>query len=351
MKGVVFTGNREVELQEFPDPTPEVGEVVLEIKASGMCGSDLHVYRSEGGGPAMAAALGLGGEGVAVIGGHEPCGVVVARAPDVPEKLAPMDARVMVHHYHGCGVCPSCRQGWTQLCPDGTTVYGITGHGAHAPYMKVPADTLIPLPEPLSFEEGAAISCGTGTAFGALRRMQMPGGSTLAVFGQGPVGLSATMLAKAMGARVIAIDIAPERLALGQEFGADTVISAQDGSPEQAILELTQGAGVDFAVECSGNPEARVAAVRSTRTWGTVCYVGEGQTVTLDVSPDMLRRQLTLIGSWTFNTIGQHDCAKFIADREVPLSRLITDHFKLEQASEAYRQFDTQTTGKGMFNP
>ena len=110
MKGVVFTGNREVELQAFPDPTPESGEVVIQIKASGMCGSDLHVYRSEGGGPAMAAALGLGGEGVAVIGGHEPCGVVVARSPDVPERMAPMDARVMVHHYHGCGHCEQCRE-------------------------------------------------------------------------------------------------------------------------------------------------------------------------------------------------------------------------------------------------
>ena len=303
MKGVVFTGNREVELRDFPDPTPDAGEVVLEIKASGMCGSDLHVYRSEGGGPAMAAALGLGGEGTAVIAGHEPCGIVAARAPDVPEKLAPIGASVMVHHYAGCGVCLSCRQGWSQLCGEGIVVYGITGDGAHAPYMKVPASTLVALPETLSFEEGAAISCGTGTAYGALRRMEMPGGATLAVFGQGPVGLSATLLAKAMGARVIAVDISPERLALAEAFGADTTVDAGDGSPEAAIKELTGGAGVEFALECSGVLDARLAAVRATRTWGTACFVGEGQTVTLDVSQDMLRKQLTLLGSWTFNTI------------------------------------------------
>src|SRR5262250_2787531 len=86
MKGIVFAGNRKVELRDFPDPEPGDDDVVLEIKASGMCGSDLHVYRSPGGGPAMAAALGLGGEGVAVIAGHEPCGVVVARGRNVAEK-------------------------------------------------------------------------------------------------------------------------------------------------------------------------------------------------------------------------------------------------------------------------
>ena len=79
MKGLVFTGNRELELQDFDDPTPGPGEVVIEIKASGMCGSDLHIYRSPGGGPGVAAALGLGGDGKPKIGGHEPCGVVMAR--------------------------------------------------------------------------------------------------------------------------------------------------------------------------------------------------------------------------------------------------------------------------------
>ena len=111
MKGIVFTGNRNVELRDFPDPTPGPGEVVLEIKASDMCGSDLHYYRSEGGAAAMAAALGVGGDGKDVIAGHEPCGVVVARGPDVQERFAPIGARVMVHHYDGCGICPSCRQG------------------------------------------------------------------------------------------------------------------------------------------------------------------------------------------------------------------------------------------------
>lgn len=345
MRGVVFLGNRRLELREFPDPTPGPGEVVLAIKASGMCGSDLHTYRAQGG----RAAIGLRGGGEPVIAGHEPCGVVAAVGPDVREEQARVGQRVMNHHYKGCGSCKHCRTGWSQLCLEGCIVYGATGHGAHAPYMKVPASTLVPLPDELSFETGAAISCGTGTAFGALRRLNLSGRDTIAIFGQGPVGLSATLLAKAMGARVLALDVSAERLGLSQAFGADVTIDPKANDPIAAIKDLTHGEGTDLALDCSAAPEARVAAVRSTRTWGTVCFVGEGNTVTLDVSPDMIRKQLTILASWTFSAVGQADCARFIADRKLPVERLFTHHFTLEQAEEAYRLFDTQTTGKGVF--
>ena len=89
--------------------------------------------------------------------------------------------------------------------------------------------------------------------------------------------------------------------------------------------------------------------MRATRSWGTACYVGEGGQVTLDVSPDLLRRQITLIGSWTFSNVGQAECARFVADRRIPVEKLFTDRWKLDQADEAYRRFDTQTTGKGVF--
>src|SRR6266852_7002785 len=259
MRGVVFLGERKLELQEFPDPVPGPGEVVLAIKASGMCGSDLHPYRAVGN---AAAALGLGSGGP-VIGGHEPCGVVAALGPGVAADFAPVGTRVMNHHYKGCGRCKHCRVGWSQLCRAGITVYGMTGHGGHAPFMKVPAFTLVPLDDALSFEEGAAISCGTGTAYGALKRIDVSGRDTLAVFGQGPVGLSATQLGTAMGARVIALDIAAERRQLAKEFGAETVIDPREVDPVTALRELTRGEGVEAALDCTGNPEARVAAVRS----------------------------------------------------------------------------------------
>ncbi len=348
MKGVVFLGNRKLELRDFPDPSPGPGEVVLMIKASGMCGSDLHPYRAAGN---AAAALGLGGSGEPVIAGHEPCGVVAERGPGVSAEEAPTGQRVMNHHYKGCGLCKHCRVGWSQLCRSGIVVYGMTGHGAHAPYMKVPARTLVLLPDALSFEEGAAISCGTGTAYGALKRLDVSGRDTLAVFGQGPVGLSATLLGTAMGARVIAVDINPERLELARQFGADAVVNSKATDPLAALRELTRGEGVEAAMDCTGNPDARVAAVRSAATWGRVCFVGEGNTTTFDISRDMIRKQLTIHASWTFSTVGQEECARFIADRKIPLGKLITHRFRLEQVDEAYRLFDTQTTGKGVFLP
>ena len=348
MRGVVFLGERELEVREFADPTPGEGEVVLAMKASGMCGSDLHAYRAsrQGG---MAAALGLGGKGGPVIAGHEPCGEVVARGPGVPEAAAPIGQRVMQHHYKGCGLCAHCRTGWSQLCRAGIVVYGITGHGGHAQFMVCPASTLVPLPEPLSYEEGASISCGTGTAYQALKRLDVSGRDTVAVFGQGPVGLSATMLGRAMGARVIAVDLGPERRTLATELGADAALDPRAADPVAALHELTRGEGVDVAVDCTGHPEARLQAVRSTRTWGRVGFVGEGGQVTLDVSQHLLRRQLTVHASWTFPTVGQAECARFVVDRKIPLQRLLTHRFTLDQASAAYRLFDTQTTGKGFF--
>jgi 2-desacetyl-2-hydroxyethyl bacteriochlorophyllide A dehydrogenase len=345
MRAVVFLGDRQLELQEFPDPTPGPGEVVIAMKASGMCGSDLKFYRAKGG----AAALGLPGGSGPVIAGHEPCGVVAEVGAGVSQTQARVGQRVMIHHYKGCGVCNHCRVGWSQLCGEGAVVYGATGHGGHAPYMQVPASTLVPLPDELSFEAGAAISCGTGTAFGALRRLNVSGRDTIAIFGQGPVGLSATQLAKAMGARVLALDVSPERLGLAKSFGADVTIDPNADEPIAAIKELTHGHGTDLALDCSGIPEARAAAVRSTRTWGMVCFVGEGNTVTLDVSQDMIRKQLTIMASWTFSSVGQSECASFIVDRNVAVDRLFTHHFSLDQAEEAYRLFDTQTTGKGVF--
>jgi threonine dehydrogenase-like Zn-dependent dehydrogenase len=348
MRGVVFTGGRELELMEFPDPTPGPGEVVIEMKASGMCGSDLHQYRRPKG--AKASVGGLPANPNPVIVGHEPCGVVAARGPGVSERDAPIGARVMVYHYQGCDHCEHCRSGWSQLCQQvPVKVFGNNAHGGHAPYLAVPANTLVPLPDELSFQTGAAISCGTGTAWGALRRINVSGNDTIAIFGQGPVGLAATQLAKAMGARVIALDISPERLQRASEFGADEVVNPRSNDPVGAVKDLTHGRGADLSLDTSGSPDGRIAAIRCVKVWGTMCFVGEQKQVTIDVSPDILRKQLTMVGSWTFSVIGQAECARFIVERRISAERVFTDTWRLDQAEEAYRRFDTQTTGKGVF--
>jgi threonine dehydrogenase-like Zn-dependent dehydrogenase len=346
MRGAVFLGNRNIEIRNFPDPTPGPGEVVIQMKASGMCGSDLKFYRPPPG--EAQKALGLGTNAEPFIGGHEPCGVIAARGAGVSEREAPIGQRVMNHHYAGCGVCGHCRVGWSQLCRAGITVYGVTGNGGHAEYLKAPARTMVPLPDELSFAEGAAVSCGTGTAFGALRRMHLAGGQTLAVFGQGPVGISATLLGSKMGARVIAVETSAERAALAKQYGADAVVDASKEDAVKALHDLTRGEGVDLALDCTGASAARLAAVRSAKTWGTVCYVGEGGEVTLDVSRDLLRRQITLIGSWTFSAMGMGECARFVADNRIPLEKIFTHRWKLDQVGEAYKVFDAQSSGKGV---
>ncbi|HET8630046.1 MAG TPA: zinc-binding dehydrogenase [Thermomicrobiales bacterium] len=331
MRGMVFLGGRRVALRDFPAPTPGPGEAVVAIRAAGLCGSDLGLYRGERAAP--------------WIGGHEPCGEVAALGPGAtgPE----VGTRVIVYHYAGCGVCRYCRAGWEQLCArGGHRVYGFGEHGGNAEALVVPARALVPLPAPLSFEEGAAIACGTGTAYAALVRLDVSGRDTLAVYGQGPVGLSATLLGAAMGARVIAVDRLPARLALARALGAAEVVDATATDPVAAVRALTGGAGADATLDCTGSAAARAQAVRSARVFGRACFVGEGGTVTLDPSPDLIHRQLTLYGSWTFSTVLLEECARFIVERRVPLGRLITGRFPLEQAGEAFRQFEAGAPGK-----
>lgn len=340
MIGATFPGNKTVELLEFPDPTPGPGEVVLEMKASGMCGSDLKMYR--GTTSTIFARKGP------TIAGHEPCGVVVDVGAGVDPSIAKSGDRMMVHHYKGCGACSDCFSGWTQLCSGLSESYGNNSHGGHATYIKVAASTLVPLPEALSYEVGAAISCGSGTAWGALKRIELSGSDTLLVVGQGPVGLAVTQFGAALGARVIALDIQDSRLKQARGFGADAVINSSSHDAAEAVLALTSGKGASKVVETSGTGPGALDAVRCASKWGSVAFVGMGGSVTLDITRHIIIKQLTLKGSWTFSKSWQADCADFIVQRQLPVEKIFTHRWSLQQADEAYRLFDTQTTGKAV---
>ena len=135
-----------------------------------------------------------------------------------------------------------------------------------------------------------------------------------------------------------------------REFGAALLINpTQTDDVVGAIRDATQGLGAHAALEASSSPAARRQAVQSVRTWGKVCLVGEGNELTLDVSKDILRRQVTIMGSWTFSKVGLADCARFVADRQVEVDRLFTHTWRLDEAEEAYRLFDRQSDGKGVF--
>ena len=256
----------------------------------------------------------------------------------------------MNHHYKGCGHCKHCRVGWAQLCPRGIVVYGMTGHGGHAPFMTVPASTLVPLPDELSFEEGAAISCGTGTAYLALRRLDVSGRDTLAVFGQGPVGLSATMLGRGDGrARHRRRRRRASGCELGREFGADAVVDPGATDVVAALKALTDGEGVDAALDCTGQPDARLAAVRAHAHLGA-------RRLRRGRQPGDLRRQpgppaapadaprlvdLQHADPGGVRPVHRATAAAARAPPHAPLPA--------REAADAYRLFDTQTTGKGVF--
>ncbi len=339
MRGVIFLGDRELEIRDLSDPTPGPGEVVIAMRSSGLCGSDLRPYRTpkaERGAPDRLKA-----------GGHEPCGVIAEVGPDVTQVA--VGDRVMMHHYTGCRKCGMCRIGYTQMCLVDHDTYGGTQHGGHEDFLLAPADTCVALPDELSYEEGAACACGTGTAFHAIKRLDVSGIDTVAVFGQGPVGLSATMFASAMGARVIAVDVLPERLELARKLGAGVVIDASAEDPVAAIRGLTNGEGADATLDATGIPQARINAVDSAKLWGRVCFVGEGNTTTFDVSAQIIHKQLTIYGSWTFSTGGLAEVARFVVERDVPLTDLVTHRYRLEDAVDAYQLFDTGRTGKVVF--
>ena len=340
MQGVVFLGQGEMEIRDFPDPVPGPDEIVVAIKASGMCGTDLHHLHE----PACRAPA------CQFIEGHEPCGVVAAVGDAVRPTEVAVGDRVMIHHYDGCRVCEYCRTGWTQLCPNAKVIFGgPSGHGSHAQFMRVPAHTAIAMPDALSFKAGAAIACGAGTAWGAIERTGIGARDTVAIFGQGPVGLAATLLAKSFGARVIALDIGEERLEMARGFGADHLLNPLAEDPVAAIRALTEGGqGASVSLECSSNPAARLQSVECLRRRGRACLVGAYGDIAFPVE-HLIQLQKTVLGAVTFSKTMMADCAAYVVERGIDLDRLFTHDFTLDQAHEAYALFDQRKIGKGVF--
>lgn len=335
MRGVRFLGNSVAETGDFPDLEPGPNEVLVKLRSSGLCGSDLRRYRDA-----------AGQLNTDIRPGHEPCGEVVALGAGVTQLS--VGDRVMQHHYDGCLRCYYCRTGWQQLCPvtEKRGYYGGTRHGGHGDFMTAHESTCVKMPDGVSFEEGAYLACGASTAFHALKKLNVSGRDVLAVFGQGPVGLAATMFGEAMGARVIAVDVNVERLKMAEDAGAWKTVDNSDGSAVQQIKDLTRGEGADATLEAAGLPVTRVAAAESARIFGRACLVGEGGEVTYRPTEHIIHNHLTLIGSWTFSTFGLGEAARFVADRNVPLRSLITQTCSIEGAPGAYVSFSGGTPGK-----
>ncbi len=339
MAGVMLPGNSSVRHIEVPVPTPGPGQVLLAMKASSICGSDIRaIYREH---------LGHGAEAYrGVVAGHEPSGQVVAVGPGC--RLLKEGDRVAVYHIAGCGVCDECRHGYLIGCTSPhRAAYGWQRDGGHAQYLLAEERTCLPLPDELSYADGALVSCGFGTAYEALLRLDVSGLDRLLITGLGPVGLAAAMLGRAMGAGpIIGTDISPERLALAVDLGlVDHALPADDAAAAR-IAELTDGAGCEATMDCSGNAGARELALRSTRTWGRCAFVGEGGRVDFDVSQLLIHKQITLYGSWVTSLRHMSDLLANLVRWGVRPDRTVTHRFGLDAADEAYRLADAGSAGK-----
>jgi threonine dehydrogenase-like Zn-dependent dehydrogenase len=339
MLGVLLPGDSTVAPVQRPIPEPGPGQVLLAMKASSICGSDIRaIYREH---------LGHGPEAYqGVVAGHEPCGQVVAVGPGC--KRLSEDDRVVVYHISGCGVCEQCRSGYLIGCTDPSrAAYGWQRDGGHAEYLLAEENTCLLLPDSLSYVDGALVSCGFGTAYEALLRLRVSGLDSLLVTGLGPVGLAAAMLARAMGAGpVVGTDVSPERLRLAADLGlVDTAVPA-DTRAENRLLELTAGRGFSTTVDCSGNAAARHLALASTSTWGRCAFVGEGGDVAFDVSPLMIHKQVSLHGSWVTSIGHMEDLLRHLDRWRLQPSVIVTDTFPLDEAAAAYDLADRGTAGK-----
>ena len=322
MRTLRMLGEGKVEIAERPKPSPAEGEALVRVKASALCGGERRSYE----------------EGAKFNLGHEACGEVVeVHSPQrvkVGQKVIPYAAVF-------CGSCPECLSGRAIMCRH------IEWHdGYHTEYIAVPERCLLTLPYDIPFDLGALMGDTLGTPYRAIKRLAVDGSHTVAIVGLGPIGLSAILICCWAGARVIALEENPYRMELGRELGADEVVDASKNDPVVALKELTGGEGADISIECSGNASGEVAAINSTKKGGKIAFVGNNEsTIPISPSEQFIRKELTLIGSWYFGLDDYGEMLQLVRSG-LPLSRLITHHFHLDDAQEAFDVFMSGNAGK-----
>lgn len=339
MKAAYLPGNSTVVLKEMSIPEPGYGEVLIKMKSSTICGSDIRaIYREH---------LGKGPEGYQnKICGHEPCGQIVKVGKGL--KRFKEGDRVIIYHISGCGVCNDCRRGYMISCTsDHRKAYGWQRDGGMAEYLLAEEKDLVLLPDSLTYTDGAQVACGFGTVYEGLEKIGISGDDAVLVVGLGPVGLAACMLSRAMGSKkIIGVDTVKERMDIAIQKGLVDHAFLSNEDTLSKVMEATNGAGVERAVECSGHTLGRQLAIRGARKWGKIVFIGEGGTVEFNPSPDIIHDQKTIYGSWVTNIWRMEELVERIVRWGIHPEDLVTHRFQLDKASEAFALMAEGKCGK-----
>lgn len=347
MRGILMPGDRELVVAEFPVPTAGPGEVVLEIKAAGLCGSDLHMHYRPTSKQRRGSMFGLRTDPDIVVG-HEGAGVVAEVGRGVIDPR-PGD-RVAFHHMGGCGRCQACRRGWDVNCEQKWGTYGLDRPGAMEDYMVVRARDCVHVPVGVSLEDAAYYSCGAGTGYFALERAALGLGDTVTIVGLGPVGLAAGFFARRFGAIVVGVDPIEARRNFAVAQGAATTVCGSDsGGVLRRIEEESGKRGCDVVIETSGSSAGRRVALEAVGLFGRVCCVGfrDGQTP-IDVERQIIQKQADVRGAWMFSLPALQGLLDGAERDNVSLSSLIVDRVPLSEAAEAWARFDAGGLGKSL---
>ena len=341
MKAVLFPGDRQVKIVDRPTPTIGYGQVLIKSRASAICRSDMGLY--------SGAYAVVGGDGAGkgqIIPGHESAGEIVQVGPGVDHLK--IGDRVAVHLAFGCGHCSHCLSGFTMLCSSWKCL-GFDVDGGNADYVALPAANALLLPDEISFAGGAVMTDMIGSQYYLQQKLHVAGNKRVAVIGLGPMGAAATLIASGLGAEVIAIDIIEERLKFSKTLGATHALDSRDANIKARILEITKGAGVEVAIDCSGSPIGQNLALDIAGKHGAVAFVGESSKTEINPSDQIIRKLLTVVGGWYFPLSAWSEICDFVVSRKLNVEGLISHRFTLDQAAEAFDKFDKRETEKAVF--
>jgi 2-desacetyl-2-hydroxyethyl bacteriochlorophyllide A dehydrogenase len=344
MRAVTFQSPGQVLVQDVPEPEISApGEAIVQVDATGVCGSDLHIYHGR---VKIEPGFTIG---------HEYVGTVIAIGEAV--RSVAVGDRVLGCFQSACGRCFFCRHGWFHKCDSSRTF----GHGAtlgslqgtQAERALIPSADLVLRRLPPGMSDDVALFAGDvmGTGYHAVTESGLRAGDVAAVLGLGPVGLCAVQVAKAAGAaRVIAVDSVAERLAMAESFGAIPV-HLTEGDPRAAAREASEGRGVDVCIDAVGHPAAFDLALRLTRKCGAVQAVGV-YAERAEVHMGLLWIKALHVCAGHANVIGHVD--RVLAMMSAGLldpGPLVTHHMTLEEAPEAYALYDRREALKIVLTP